>query len=44
MKPLLLTIISMQSTFLPAVLPNVHLFEKFFVTGRLNNKFEKYGY
>ena len=37
-KLLLLTIINMQSTFLPAMLPNVHRFKSFF-TGRLSNKF-----
>ena len=36
-KLLLLTIINVQSTFLSAILPNVHRFKKFF-TGRLVNK------
>jgi len=35
----LLTIIDMQSTFLPAILPDVHRFKKFFFTGSLGNKF-----
>jgi len=37
-KLLLLTIINMQSTFIPAILPNVYRFKKFF-TVRLGNKF-----
>jgi len=37
-KLLLLTIINMQSTFFPAILPNVYRFKKFF-TVRLGNKF-----
>jgi len=34
----------LKSIFLPAILPNVHRYKKFF-TGRLSNKFvKKYGY
>jgi len=29
-KPLLLTTFNMHTTFLPAILPNVHRFKKFF--------------
>jgi len=38
-KLLLPTIINVQSTFLPAILPNVHRFKK--ITDRLSNKFVK---
>jgi len=40
-KLLLLTIINMQSIFLPAMLPNIHRFQKFFFTGTLGNIFVK---
>jgi len=40
-KLLLLTIINMQSTFLPVILPNAHRFKQFFFTGRLSDKFVK---
>jgi len=36
-----ITIIKVQSTFLPAILPNIHRFKKLFFAGRLSNKFVK---